>query len=731
MKKPNINKSDSDRFGRHLAMLLTRATMYKPNHPYVKQSCDTLYQMTGKLLDQVSPLVFSMHREQCFVDEEPLDPRVNVSRLVSHFKTVGLQSVSFYRGLTMKELNSFLEVYVFFANQSDVDSMIHSLVDHRVQNIKLNHIIFTKITVDEKVIPRDVAQGFSRETSKEDLERSRKALYDMLFESALTDELQQSLTINSLLQDPAEASRNVIQLDLKSYQQSDVKDRRPGLVLLNQLQTLGKELEEGLESKDSPELSELAGAVYALKRQLLEGIEAQKTLDVRYANEENIRREANEIADNVLIRLVRGEYKGGKMSAARLAQILRRLIPETDELKRVLPKIKRALLEEGMPLEEYSRLVQELAKELQSEELATVLKESSREAGVDGKELIHEIKRNPVQVAELICLAAEVHKATGDPKLLTEVLVDYVERLGPQLALESGPRKGGDTDAHLRGVIGQLGSNIVNRLKKMNAGGDVLAQLEEKINKRLDLILEKYRNDLARSSARAASEEEANKLNLLDMMEQSVGENVELHEILSAVRSRVQSEGMDENDFGQIHGEILRQIQLKGQKQTQKETRPGLLQPRGVKYLLGKEIARAKRYDLPFSVLCFGIVGGRSHDQFPSGPTARQNLIEAILNKLAIIMRDADVLGQLEKGRIVALLPMTGGKQARLALRRCLKLLNSEPVLVGGISLFPKITGIAFGFDPSMKPDVDEFVKAAITELERMISRVKNLGMFL
>jgi GGDEF domain-containing protein len=124
-------------------------------------------------------------------------------------------------------------------------------------------------------------------------------------------------------------------------------------------------------------------------------------------------------------------------------------------------------------------------------------------------------------------------------------------------------------------------------------------------------------------------------------------------------------------------------------------------------------------------------VGGRSHDQLPSGPTAQQNLIEAILNKLAIIIRDADVLGQLEKGRIVVLLPATEGKQARVALRRCLRLLNSEPVLVDGISLFPKITGIAYGFDPNMKPDVDAFVKAATTELEHMISRVKNLGMFL
>jgi GGDEF domain-containing protein len=687
--------------------------------------------MAGKLLDQVSPLVFSMHREQCFVDEEPLDPRVNASRVISHFKNVGLESISFYQGLTIKELESFLEVYVFATNYSDVGSMVHSLIDRRVQNIKLNHVMFTKITVDEKVISRDVAQELSRETSKEDLDRSRKALYDMLFESALTDELQQSLTINSLLQDPTEASRKVIQLDLKRYQQSDAKDRRPGLVVLNQLQTLGKELEEGLERKDSPELSDLARAVYALKRQLLEGIEAQKTLDVRYADEESIRSETNEIADNVLVRLVREEYKGGKMSAARLAQILRRLIPETDELKRVLPKIKRALLEEGMPLEEYSRLVQELAKELQSEELTKVLQESSREAGVDGKELIQEIKRNPVQVAELICLAAEVHKASGDPKLLTEVLVDYVERLGPQLALESRPRKGGDTDAHLRGVIGQLGSTIVNRLRNTDTAGDVVAQLEEKINKRLDLILEKYRNDLARSSARAASGEEAKKLNLLDMMERSVGDNVALREILSAVRSKVQSEGMDENDFGQIQGEILRQIQVRRQKQTKKETRPGLLQPRGIRYLLGKEMAKSRRYNERFSVLCLGIVGGRSHDQLPSGPTAQQNLIEAILNKLAIIIRDADVLGQLEKGRIVVLLPATEGKQARVALRRCLRLLNSEPVLVDGISLLPKITGIAYGFDPNMKPDVDAFVKAATTELGHMISRVKNLGMFL
>ena len=70
MKKPKISKADADRFGRYVAMLLTRAQMYKPGHPYVNQTADTLYQTAARLLETVSPLIFSFHREQCFVDEE-------------------------------------------------------------------------------------------------------------------------------------------------------------------------------------------------------------------------------------------------------------------------------------------------------------------------------------------------------------------------------------------------------------------------------------------------------------------------------------------------------------------------------------------------------------------------------------------------------------------------------------------------------------------------------------
>jgi hypothetical protein len=731
VKKPHISKQDADRFGRHLSILFTRATMYKPDHPYVKQAADTFYQVAQKLLQSVSPLVFSLSREQIFVDEELLDPRVNVARVISHFKNNGIQSISFYDGMRKDELEAFLEVYVSANKYPDIHAVNSALTERGIDSLKINYVIFTKITVDETVTSRQAGQDLRSNLPKADGRRSRGLFYNMILEGALGDELRKNLSVTNILQNAADISHNMIQLDIESQRESNANGRYSGPALLNQLEMLGDEVEKAVKGGTGIRLSELASAVFALRKQLLEGMELQKALGARYSDEESIHCKTDEIADDVLMQLVREEYKAGNISAARLAQILRRLIPERHELKRVLPKIKQALVDEGMPPGEYWKLVRELGKELQSDELAKVLQESSKEAGVDGRELIQEIKRNPVQVAELICLAAEIQKGSGDPKVLTEVLVDYVERLGPQLALDSASRSETDDRKHLRRVIAELESNIVKRLQGTDGSGDIMRQLEERINKRLDAMFEKFRNDLPRSRSITAAEDRSKNLTLLHMVEQNVGNNNELREVLHAIRSKIQSKGIDENDFTCIYAEINKEIQTRRQEKAKRRTRPGLLQPRGVMFLFRKEMARAKRYKLPFSVLCFAVVETYSQDQPSPRAVADQAVVEAVLNKLAIILREADVLGQLEKGRMVALLPMTDARQARLVLRRCLKVMRTEPVLVDGIPLMLKIAGVPYGFDPSTKPNVDTFVQAMLNELEHMISRVKNINMFL
>ena len=80
-------------FGRNLALLFNRATMYHASHPSIGQSIDTVYESAGQLFHFISPLVFILNREQFYIDEEPLDPRINVSRIAAHFNKCGIQSV--------------------------------------------------------------------------------------------------------------------------------------------------------------------------------------------------------------------------------------------------------------------------------------------------------------------------------------------------------------------------------------------------------------------------------------------------------------------------------------------------------------------------------------------------------------------------------------------------------------------------------------------------------------
>ncbi len=55
-----------------------------------------------------------------------------------------------------------------------------------------------------------------------------------------------------------------------------------------------------------------------------------------YVDEEAIRKEADEITDKVLVKLITEEYNQGAVSVKRLAGIIIRLVPATDELRRIL-----------------------------------------------------------------------------------------------------------------------------------------------------------------------------------------------------------------------------------------------------------------------------------------------------------------------------------------------------------------------------------------------------------
>jgi len=842
-------------FGRSFALLLNRTLMYQSTHPLIKQSVADVCVTATRLLDHISPLVFILNRGQFFIDEEPLDPRINVNRVAALFKKVGIQSISFEKGVTESELTLFSQLASSLPQITDIDAAKEALIKKGVFNIKINHVIFKKVTEDDQVVSRDALKKVTPLLDSDDQE-TRKRFMDTLLESVLSEEFAKTLSITNLMANPGAFSKQLIEADLAASQEfqagpegggvisggsaaqegdppahgttagigtavdgnaddtlsgeetdtlvdaslesgrqagqglssgakgaasgrsdgatiaalgsvssgaanmrggggahSDAATgaeagpaeagvvspgsaantqegagKQPGPMLLHQLELMHEEVERHLHGEGEVGLSDLAQAIFDMKKQLLEGIQAQKALGIAYANEAAIIQKANELADQVLLELIKEEYREGQISIQRFAHIIRRMIPEAAELRRLLPKIRKTLLEAGMPLAEYLNLLHELRNELQSDELSRILEESSESIGLDGDGLIEEIKRNPTQAAELIYLASELRKGGGDENLLADILVEYVEHLGQKMAKDAAESGEVDGDAHVRQVLGSVESSILKKLGEMNVNADVLSRMEARLNAKMESALDNMRVQwLQMQAGQKAAEAPAKQLSVLQTLEHNVGEDEELVEILQEIRLKVEADEIEENNFSQIYEAIIHLKKKRKESADGDELPEGVLTSEEIMFILEKEIARAERYGSPLSALAFTFVSAKPQNKAANGQITNEAVLEAALEKLSTTFRAMDYIGQIGKNKIVALLPMAPEEEAKKALARVLRVLHSMPLQVNGVPVNLRVAGVADGFDPEVTPTAQVFTKQLAQKLSDMVARLKSI----
>jgi GGDEF domain-containing protein len=805
MEQSNKKKAKLARFGRALALLFNRGMMYQMSHPMIQDSVTEAHKSAEEILSQSAPVVFILNREQFFLDEEPLDPRINVKRIANLFESHSIQSISFDQGLTAGELRVFVEIFSSLTLRQDVETIKKSLQTKGAYHIKINHVLYKKVTEDDQIISRDMLKSVTPDMDESD-PQSRKRFMDTLLESVLTDEFAKSLTIQNLLANPAAVSKKMIEADLASSEHTmlpdhlqrtggDIADLSQGVtqapgqgnglaggaatgpggagavgvgneaagaanaggtatgaspgvpltsgesgspvpaqsaghgpMLLHQLDLMRQEVEKQLEDGDATSnLENLADAVFDLKKRLFEGIETQKALGVAYANESTIVNNVNELTDRVIIRLIQEEYKDGNIPIARLALIITRLVPQASELKRLLPKIKQALLDQGMMLSEYLDLIQELKNELKSEELARILQESSDAIGIDSENIMAEVKQNPDQAAKLIYLASEIRKGTGDDAALADILVDYVEKMGQQIARDATATDAEQGEEHLQNVIGDVESTIIHQLGRLDLDNEVLLRIEERINNRMESILDSMRIEWLRTKATSKKAAQYKPLTVLQTLEQSVSGNEELVEILNVIREKVESGDIDENDFSSILAEIILQMKQAKEATDGLPIPDGVLNPDELMFIIDKEIARANRYDAPFSALALSLVAAKPKMKALSKLINTEAVTHAALEKMTIILRDGDYIGQIGKNKIIAILPMIKESKARQALDRVMNQLHSQPLDVQGVPVYLRIAGVASAFDPEKTPDTGTFAKQLSNQLTDMVARVKNI----
>ncbi|MBW2606303.1 MAG: diguanylate cyclase [Deltaproteobacteria bacterium] len=774
MTKPKLKKQTVDKIGRSFALLFNRVVMYNLDHPFTVESMKNYYKAITDGLSTFSPIVLIMHQEQFFIEEEPLDSRINLSKMVIHFKKAGIQSISFEKGMKSDELNLFVKIFSDLAKYSTADHMKKALSRNGVNKIKINHVIFRKMTADDKIVSKGTIVENLSGMPKASQSAAKTKFMDMMVENIVMEEVEKSLSIKSLLENPTGLSKTLVDKDLSVSKESGDGKGKSGDVIIKQLDVIKKEVEAAMSGTGNIQMPELARAVLAMKKDLLEQIEAQKAMGIVYENEGMIRDETNAIMDGVLIQLVKDEYKQGKVSIQRLGQIIRRMVPDPEELKRLLPKIKEALIAEGMSLPQFTQLTQELGKELQSEELAQILKKSAEEIGVDGEELIREVQIDPAGAAELIYLASEIKKGTGDEKVLSDLLVDYVERIGSKISLDAAEQKGEEGGKYLKNIISSVESEIVGRLKQKDINNDIISSVEKRLEERMQECFNKLQSDWA---LRYDSSGTGKGKTILDIFEEDAEEGEELKAILESVRSSVREKGLDENDFKQIFDEIskskldqqkknLKKEELKKEaqekeeqeKKTQekenlkkeaqemeeqekeapekkekekKKDKPGL--PKGVLnrkstlYFIEKEISRAVRYGTPFSAMLLSIFKVTPEKPVPKGSVTRDNVMNAVLTELSNVVRDTDTVGLLDKKKILTLLPMTEKAASKMAMSRIMKILQSKPFIINDYPLAVKFVGVVSAYDHDRAQTLKSYIKASENELYDMINRLKNV----
>ena len=140
-----------------------------------------------------------------------------------------------------------------------------------------------------------------------------------------------------------------------------------------------------------------------------------------------------------------------------------------------------------------------------------------------------------------------------------------------------------------------------------------------------------------------------------------------------------------------------------------------------------KEIYRSLRYETPFSVITFSIEKVIPQKPVAPGTVKGHEINRFLLGEMVNILRQPDVVGILNKKIMVIVLPMTGEKNARMALKRILRKLHEKPFIIKEIPFTVQFAGAVTFFDCERTAGLESFMKTAENEHNEFLVRLKNV----
>lgn len=681
-KRPQaaITQQQAEELARRLNIALNNVSFYGAAHPNTVGAARDFVALLSPIHRQTPMLVLLRAHDSLYLDQWCVDKRINIQRILPVLKRTGIESVAFERGLEAEEFGAFVESVGNYQSHGTADAMRRHLRQQGVRHLRINYVSYKKVTEDEEVVDRD-------------------ALKQNAASGHVMGDVAELFSLKQLLQRPGELAGYLTRTAVEGGEESQV---------MRHLRELRGRIDEGGKAEGAT-VQQLMKAVYCLKTELREGLAVQRELGKIARNEGSLLDEVNQMSCRVLVELVIEEYRAGSVSPKRLAQIVRRMLPDIHDLKGLLPELKRRLLAEGMSLADYLALVRELHKELQSDQLSRSLIEGAEQVGMSPEEIADCVRDNPDEAARLIVLASEVRRgATPEGSGLPELLSDYVERISGILALQSPPAEG-DGRRVLNQLLYKLEKELVAKLKVQGVPDGVLETVEKRLAGRFQSALAKVKSEwLARF---LDTEGELTGTHLLRLLEDIVDQETDLAAMHDPLRQVLTRKGFSAGDIERFYERMARHVAAR------KETRPlpkGVLSANNTMFFLQRQVKRHLRYEHPFSCLMATPVtvqnGARRE---PPAEEHLPSLVTQTYSRLRTMLRDLDIvgtLGTLAPGIPFVILPVTDRPGAEAVHKRIDADLGRKPYKLGQSEARVHFVLTSMSYDRRTTPGLDSFI---------------------
>lgn len=703
-----IDQKDALLIARSFNLAFNNAFMYGGSHQTTKDSAQAFFEVLQPMLAGVGIVTISAEKGSVYVENHCVDRVVSVPRITARFKKADVQSISFDSELSPEAMAALFYVLGSLTEFQNVEAMQAYFINERISGIRINYVIYQKVTVDDAVVNRGILSDSQLQLSKQ--QGSGSESYVKAESGTILRQLSELLTLHASMNQDASsgsggpAASRLSQADYSNY-------------ISKQIKSINSQLDaaDGISDGSAMSSAEMLEAIYKVKENVIEDIRLQKEAGKLAALDELAITEINMMSYKVIVRLIREEYRNDRnISVKRLAQIIRRMLPDIKELKYLLPQLKDGLFAEGMTPAEYLALVKELSKELNSDELIQVLVEASDQIGLSVNELIEGVKEAPEEAARLIVLAAEIKKGgvRADDQQMSEVLSDYIEKVSRALALHSPEAALPDGGVMLKSVVTRIEREILDRLKTQNLTQDTVSAVASKLAGQFADTVATLKGDWLRT--RLSGPKKPSEEALLSIIEQVAelghgGATAEIRSVLLA--NGIQAEAIDA---------IVSRAQQRAVAAITHalEIPPGVFDTRNTLYFIEREIKLNLRYNTPFSAMLVSyekVVDLRTFDLIDVTPDITIQITNQALKLLKVLQkRDVDIIGVFAADGIslpIMIFPMTESTGAHFVKKRIDIDFPCHEFVVNGITVHVEPMVTVSGFNRKITADRTAFLE--------------------